>query len=286
MNGVKKALAALDGAVYQVERVLLFISLAMMTVLVSIDVIQRTFSRPVGRTDSFILLLAGDRGPEFRDAVVRLWGPLFFGALSLAFLVFAAHSARLNIAERANAPKPGLGRSAAVGVATWVGAALFIKGVLWLFPSSLPGAQKFALGFMLWAGLLGASLATHSRRHIVLDAVKKKLDPQIARPFALLSSLMTVLFTGYVGFLGVLQVKEQIHDWMSGPGIGVYESVPVPYWAVSLAIPVTFFVISARFLAQGIHDLLYGPPAQAGPDSHGVDLEALGREAAEEGHGG
>lgn len=184
MESLKRALKKLDDAVFRVERLVLLFSLAMMTLLVSLDVVQRTFSRPEGKTEQVLraLLYGKSPTPEQTAFVTGRLGPGVFWGLALIFLVLAAHSSRTIASERAQKPAPGLGRSVAWGAGLWVGALGFVYGLLWLFPSSVPGAQKFSLGFMLWSGMLGASLATRSRRHIVLDVVKKKLDPETASP--------------------------------------------------------------------------------------------------------
>lgn len=286
MTALRDVLAKLDALVYQVERGVLFVSLFMMTLLVGVDVVQRTFSRPEGRTATFVLALTGDRSPEWRALVADRVGPAVFAVLALALLVFAAWSARAIASERAGRPPPGFTGSLVAGLVVFLALAAFVKVVLVVFPSSVPGAQKFALGFMLWSGMVGASLATRARRHIVLDAVTKKLDPRAGRLYGLLGAVVTAAFAGFIALLGALQTATQVEDWLSGPGIGVFESLPIPYWTVSLAIPVSFGVIALRFLALGVRDFAWGPPVVAGPDAHGVDMAAIERAAAEQGHGG
>lgn len=285
----KSAFEKLDEGVYRVERVLLLISLAMMTVLVTLDVIQRSFSRPIGKTESMLLAILYGSTPTADQIafVTSTLGPILFGVFSLVFFTLAAHSSRSIAAERAGpgAPKPGFGKSAGIGVGLLLGAYVFVKGLLFVFPSSVPGAQKFALGFMLWSGMLGASLATKTRRHIILDPIKKKLDDQTLKPFSLIGGIVTFVFCAFVAALGIKQVMDQIRDWASGDGVGVYDALPIPLWIATLAVPVTFGVMAARFLGQGIHDFRFGPP-KGGADAHGIDLDALEKEkldlAAEE----
>jgi TRAP-type C4-dicarboxylate transport system permease small subunit len=285
VNGLRRALSSVDRVVFHAERVILLVSLAMMTLLVSVDVVQRTFSRPTGRTASAILALTGERSPAWQTQVSDVVGPAVFWVLALGACIFATWSARATAAEQKGEPAPAFGKSIAVGALVWAGGAVFVKLVLVLFPSSIPGAQKFALGFMLWCGMIGASLATRSRRHIMIDAVTKKLDEKTGRLFALLGGIAVATFSYFITALGALQVQTQVEDWLSGPGIGVYESVPIPYWVITLAIPVAFGIIATRFLAQGIGDFVFGKPVEAGPDAHGVDLAAIERTTLEEGHG-
>jgi len=278
MESLRRTAAKVDEFVYRVERLLLLLSLTMMTVLVTLDVIQRSFSRPTGKLESALLaLLYTSPTAEQTAFVVNVLGPIVFGVLSLAFLSLAAHSSRSISAERAQAPAPGFGKSAAIGVGLFVGLAVFVKALLFVFPSSVPGAQKFSLGFMLWSGLLGASLATKTRRHIILDPIKKKLDPKTLAPFSLVGGVVTFGFCAFIALLGSLQLADQIHEWASGDGVGVFDALPVPLWVNTLAVPVTFSVMALRFLGQGIHDFKWGPP-KGGADAHGIDLEALEKE--------
>lgn len=279
MESLRRIAGKVDDVVYRVERVLLLGSLTMMTILVTLDVIQRSFSRQVGKTEGALLAIFYTNPTAEQTAfVVDVLGPLVFGVLACLFFILATHSSRAIAAERAKQPLPGFGKSLGVGLVIALGAGLFVKGLIFIFPSSVPGAQKFALGFMLWSGMLGASLATRTRRHIILDPIKKKLDEATLKPFSLIGGLLTFTFCGFLAVLGTMQLVEQFREWASGDGVGVYDALPIPLWIGTLAVPVTFGVMALRFLGQGIHDFKWGPP-KGGADAHGIDLEALEKEA-------
>lgn len=268
----------LDELANRIERALILVCVVGMTSLVMADVIQRTFSRPVGKTGQLVAWLgeklAGPLPPETRGLLEGAVGDAVFGLLALVFCVFAAHSARQVKAERAHAEPPRLPGSLVLGGGVLVVLAVAVKLLLVVFPSSVPGAQKFALGLMLWSGLLGASVATRERRHIILDAVTKKLDAGDKRLFSLLGGIATGAFCGFVALLGGLQVVGEIDEWASNDGVGLYESLPIPLWLATLAIPTSFLLMGARFVGYGIRDFLHGPPA-GGDGGHGVDLEEL-----------
>lgn len=273
----------LDEWLFRLERLLILVSVAGMTLLVGADVMQRTFSRPVGRTSALMVWLgerlAGPLTPTGKAMLQGTAGGMVFGALSLLAFVLAAHASRSFGAEQKNAPPPKWPVSLAVGTALWVGAWGALKLLLWVFPSSVPGAQRFALGLMLWSGLLGASLAVKEQRHIMLDAITKKLDPALQRPFALLSGLVTAVFCGLVAYLGVLQISGEIREWAAHEGVGLYESLPIPTWIATLAVPVCFTTMALRFLGYAVRDFRFGPHHSDG--GHGVDLEKLEQEALE-----
>lgn len=278
MESLRKAVDKLDDVVLTIERGLLLLSLSMMTVLVTLDVIQRTFSRPVSKTSTLILGLLSNPSADTRAFVTDTLGPWLFNLGSLLFVMLAAHSARSIKAEREKKPLPGLVMSLAVGAGVWVGLAAFIKGLLWVFPSSVPGAQKFALGFMLWSGMLGASVATRERRHIVLDTVKKKLDEKMGNLFSLLGGLAVFAFCGLLTWLALVQLQHEYVLWRDGDGVGVFDALPIPRWIVTLSLPVTFGTMAFRFLGAGVRDFVWGPP-KGGVDAHGVDMEQLAKEA-------
>lgn len=277
MEPLRRFLGRLDDLVFQFERAVLVVSLTMMTLLVTADVVQRTFSRPVGKTASVVLAFAGDAPSAQTQALVVDWvAPALFGGLSLVLCVLAAHARRFHGPRGESAPR-FLG-SAVRGLVLWAALTGAIQALLWLFPSSVPGAQKFALGFMLWSGMVGASLATRARRHIVLDTVVKKLTGKTQAAFFLLGGLTAAAFCGLLALLGTMQLLEQVRDWSAGEGVGVYDALPIPTWIATAAIPFAFWVMAARFLALGVHDFVWGPP-KGGVDAHGVDLEALAAEA-------
>jgi TRAP-type C4-dicarboxylate transport system permease small subunit len=276
MDPLRHVAGKVDDAIFQLERVMLLVAVTFMTLLVSLDVVQRTFSRPEGRIASLLLSIFSPATPEARARVVDVVAPLVFAVGVLLVCVLAAYSAAMIRAERAGQPSPSLAPSVGRGLAVCLGGWLFVKLELWLFPSSLPGAQKFALGFMLWAGMLGASIATRTRRHIVIDTVTKGLDPAAGRYYALIGGVVTALFCGLLAWLGFMQLGGEYREWAGGDGVGVYDALPIPKWVGTLSVPFAFTVMSLRFFGIAIRDFVYGAPT-GGVDAHGVDMEALAK---------
>ena len=274
----------LDDVVNTVERALILVCVIGMTALVGADVIQRTFSRQVGKTEQLVTWIAdsvaGPLTPESRASFEGPIGGAVFAVVALIVFILAAHAARGVTAERKALAPPKWRGSIVWGAIVFLGCGLAVQALLWSFPSSVPGAQKFALGLMLWAGMLGASVAAKERRHIVIDAVTKKLDAGDKRLFALLGGLASGLFCAFVGYLSTRQLAGEIHDWASNDGVGLYESLPIPVWISTLAIPTAFLFMGARFIGYGIRDFKYGPPA-GGDGGHGVDLDELQKQTVE-----
>lgn len=268
----------LDLLVNRVERLIILAAVAGMTLLVGADVVQRTFSRPVGKTEQLVAwlgeLVAGPLSAERRASLEGPVGGAVFLVIALLVFVFAAHAARQVSAERKGAASPAFLGSALWGAGLFVAGMASVKLLLWAFPSSVPGAQRFALGLMLWAGMLGASVAARERRHILIDAVVKKLDADAKRPVALVSGVVTGAFCLFVALLAGMQLVGEMHEWASNEGVGLYESLPIPTWIATLAIPTAFVVMGARFIGYAVRDLRFGPPT-GGDGGHGVDLEEL-----------
>lgn len=283
MHALRRGLQKLDDVVYQVERGLLLLSLTMMTLLIFSDVVLRSFTRPVGKTAGLLLWVLEGAEPlsqQTRQAVAEVWGPALFGGLMLALCLFGVHASRLAKAEHGRGPAPSFGRSAALGLLLFVALSGLVKGFVWLFPTGIAGAQRFALGFMVWAGFVGASIATKKKRHILLDAVKKKLDAKIYPWFSALGALVTAIFTLTFAYLAYTKLDAEIAFWREVPNAGNFESLPIPEWIVTLALPVTFSLIGLRFLAQGASDLLYGPSLVVEPDELAREIAKLEEDAA------
>lgn len=280
MESLRRVAATVDEAVFQVERALLVFSLGMMTLLVAVDVTQRTFSRQEGKVAGLLLWLMGPVSEATRAQVNTTVGPALFAVVAYLLVVLAVQSRNSMAAQRAGGPLPSLASAVVPGTVVYGSSAALIALLLWLFPSSVPGAQKFALGFMLWSGMLGASLATRARRHIVLDQLIKRMDEGTARGFSALGGVVTFACCGGLAFLGWMQFGEQVREWAGGDGVGVYDALPIPLWVATLSVPVTFTVMAARFLGHGVSDLVWGLP-KGGADAHGIDLEALAKESVE-----
>lgn len=293
MHKLRRLMGAVDRLTYQVERWALLVSVFMMTVLVFLDVVQRTFSRPIGKTAKFIeffLGLFGELSAATTQSIQTFWGPTLFWGFATLFIVSGAQTSRTIYAKR-RAEKRGeptqeikVALMPGVVLGCLITAGLYggIKLLIVLAPSGISGAQKFALGFLVWSGFLGASLATRSSRHIVLDAVKKKLDTRTRIWYSALGGLLVFIFCGLIFYLGAHKTITEIIEWHESNGvIHVYEALPIPVWVVSIAIPLFFGLIGVRSLVFGFEELLYGPSLMESEDMHGIDFQALAQDGSD-----
>jgi len=141
-----------------------------------------------------------------------------------------------------------------------------------LKPNGFGWSQKLALCLMLWVGLLGASMATHEGRHIAVDAVRQVVPEHLKRSFELLAGLVTVVVAAMLTELAIRYVRSNWFEWLESDfEAGVFESVPIPYWAATLAIPIGFGIMAFRFVDVALNgarktDLLTSLGAGSGDD--------------------
>ncbi len=164
-----------------------------------------------------------------------------------------------------------------------MGIALFGFGNL---PTGYSWSQSYSLLLLLWVGFLGASMAARQRRHLKIDLARKLLSPDKVPAFNALSYLAAAIFSGMVFYLSYIYMfgsdstyltpiwnaaawlPESVRqDLMSGfplPDDASFyrramqivfspsEPGEVPDYLKVLAIPVSFFLITARFLGHSI----------------------------------
>ncbi len=240
-GGPRAYLLSLDRLVFSGEQLLVATSLAVMAGVVFLDVVWRTA-----------------RSMEFDTAVG-------FAVGAFALVLVAAFTAR--------APGASIGFRLGAGLLAY-GA---ILGGVWLVAQADNGfgwSQRLALVLVIWVGLIGGSMATRSGRHIAVDAVKRIVPERFARPLELVSGAVTVVVCGFLAAVGAMYCRNSVNDWLDADRQAfIFDSLPIPYWVASLAMPIGFGLMAARFLALTIA----GAPASSGPDSHGVELREAKR---------
>ncbi len=125
---------------------------------------------------------------------------------------------------------------------------LVMMYLAWTAPEGFSWADKRALFLLLWVGFLGASMAARQGRHIKLDIARKICPARLLHVLNGLSYLVASAFTGFLVYLGYI--------YMFNPDYGRFwaRTIPgeIPDWLIVAAIPVSFLMISARFLARSV----------------------------------
>lgn len=126
----------------------------------------------------------------------------------------------------------------------WVFVKIVPNGVIW--------AQTLALVLTIWVGFLGGSIATAEQLHLKIDAAEKLFEGVYKKYVSVAADAVAALFTGFLGLLGVMFCLEKRALWTETQGAaGMFPGLPLPQWIGFAILPLTLFVIAARFLSLG-----------------------------------
>ena len=231
--------ARLDRGVYRIETGVVVGSTAIMTAVVFLAVVWRIFATPKGKMYQLYAYLLGESS--------SLVEPLADGSALLVWTILVV------LAVRTSRKTWDWGRVIAVGSALGlvsVGASLLF---VYLLPQGLVFSQRLALALFMWVVLLGSSMAAHTRRHIFLQAAQKLIPEPQLRAHAAIGLFIAAIFTLFLTYVGGVYALANFQVWWSTDfEAGIFESIPIPYWCVTVAIPVGFGLTAIRFLGQGV----------------------------------
>lgn len=114
------------------------------------------------------------------------------------------------------------------------------------FSSGLPWAEPLLRHMVLWAGLLGAAVATRQNKHIVIDIASHFLPGFLHSWLALIVNLFAATVTSLLAYAAVIfVVNEAAYSQGSAiPGI--------PFWTLGLIFPFCFTIMAYRFIVLAI----------------------------------
>jgi TRAP-type C4-dicarboxylate transport system permease small subunit len=112
-----------------------------------------------------------------------------------------------------------------------------------LFSLGLPGSVGYVQNLTLWVGFLGAIIASRERRHLNLSTAELVL-PAGAKPAAQTATAFVSVAVGAGLFWASLQFV--LSDMADPVRIGGW----LPLWCVEAVLPVSFLVITLRFVTQ------------------------------------
>ena len=139
-----------------------------------------------------------------------------------------------------------------VGVAVATTLALMHFG--WRVPEGYSWSQHVSLFLLLWTAFLGASMATYTRRHLSVDAVRKSIPARHLPLYNALSSVLSALFCALLGYLAWRYLQARLGQ-SPVPG-------EIPTWLKAAAIPFSLGLVTARFFGHAVHDaLVWGMPS-------------------------
>jgi TRAP-type C4-dicarboxylate transport system permease small subunit len=114
-----------------------------------------------------------------------------------------------------------------------------------LFASGMSWADPFLRHLVIWSGFLGAARATSQGKHIALDIITF-LVPQSMHPWLqAITNLFSSIVAGFLTWAAYLFIKNEIT-------FNSTELLSVPSWIWNLIFPISFALISLRFLLSSI----------------------------------
>lgn len=114
---------------------------------------------------------------------------------------------------------------------------LFDSGILW--------GDELVRVLVLWIGLIGAMIASRTNNHISIDVISQYLPKQTKKLTTLLTSLFTALVCGIMSWFSLNFVILEKQD-------GLIAFAAVPAWVCESIIPISFAIISIRYLILSI----------------------------------
>ena len=235
-------LGTLNAGVYAVERILIGLFFATMSVSVFVHTMH-------GGMDKYGLASCGQPGMA---SCGSSWGATAAVALVFAAIGYAAMRSR----QRAKGGGTRGGALLGALVVSVLGAGL-MQFLVWAFPTGWAWSTKLALAMLLWVGLLGASLVTYERRHIHIEAVKKFLPPRLQHATSFIAHVLTAVLCAFVTFMGVLFTMKLYTAWAeTGGRAAVVEQLTwLPEWAVAMGLPIAFGIMGLRFIGHAVASL-------------------------------
>jgi TRAP-type C4-dicarboxylate transport system permease small subunit len=269
---IRRLFALLNKLWKPLEHGVVVLAALVMTTLTFLSVLHRNFNGRVDGTGLNWLGMAVDPSPGNDAAmqqVIMLW------ALLVVLIILATERAL----RSSLALGPRLGAGVGVAISFYTLSRAFVGAV----PTNIPGALTMSLGALLYLAFFGAAIAAANRKHLAVDAVRKGVPDHLQPLFAFLGLGLGAIFCGFLTWIGVLQVWSDYSLWAGDSALKVYESVPVPYWTVRIAIPIGLGVAAFRLAGHALDDLWYGVPEEdenAAITSSGVKLDQAGLDAA------
>ena len=220
-----------------VERALIVGLLAVMAGSVFLDALHRVFSAEEGRLERLLVLVA----PAAAERAVRSW-------VAPVLLLLATFGVALGALRTRQSRRPLL-----KAVAITAGLTAAVQLLVRALPNGLVWSQQMALCFMLWVGLMGASLGTRDRSHIAFELAGRIWPRRLRRPAELLARVLSAAFALFLAFLAAAFTREHYAEWAaSGGEAGLFEAFRVPRFLIYGFLPFPLTIMGLRFLGYGV----------------------------------
>ncbi|NJK31564.1 MAG: TRAP transporter small permease [Deltaproteobacteria bacterium] len=121
------------------------------------------------------------------------------------------------------------------------------------FPEGLRWATSFSLILTLWVAFIGASMATYDNLHLKLEAANRALPERLRRITGLLAGILTAGFCFLLAYLAWRYVEAKYDVWVTSEGLGgLHESTPIPYYMTFTIVPAAWVLMGLRYIGLGV----------------------------------
>lgn len=117
-----------------------------------------------------------------------------------------------------------------------------------VFSTGLSWGEPLVRYLVLWVGFTGAALATREGKHITIElfSIMKKRQPH--RFFTAVSHLSAAVICGFLGLAAVKFLRFEAQ-------MGSATFFDVPVWLPELILPVTFALMTIRYLLKAFAEI-------------------------------
>ena len=112
-----------------------------------------------------------------------------------------------------------------------------------VFSSGISWGDPLVRYLVLWVGFIGASLATAEGKHITIEVFTKGLPGRGSPYLKAISNLISAVICGLLVFAGWTFVLNEAQ-------MGGTTFLQIPIWIPQIIIPVTFALMTLRFLLR------------------------------------
>jgi TRAP-type C4-dicarboxylate transport system permease small subunit len=131
-----------------------------------------------------------------------------------------------------------------VGLITMIAAGTLQVILRNFFNTGLEWGDMLARALVLWVGFIGASLATRRGKHINIELVSKFItNPKLSAIRLRVVTLISFLISGTLTVTAIIFTKAEMDNNMIA-------FLNVPTWVVFLIVPISFVLITLRFLIE------------------------------------
>ena len=117
------------------------------------------------------------------------------------------------------------------------------------FSTGISWGDPIVRYLVLWVAFIGASLATKEEKHITIEVFSRWLSANRASYLKLLSQLVSAIICGLLTFAGSTFIRNEAQ-------MGGVAFLKIPNWIPEMIIPITFALMTLRFLISFSEELL------------------------------